>query len=203
MFGTVSIASRRQSSRPIEASEKRPSAGAVSFARATLNFAARSGPNHGLARAPFTGLRVVATSSIGLVVSSAASKRAPVPAIDAHPSSANTDAVDASTRNTSRRDTASLGFIISIADATLERPQSSLRLALGWSLIRAIAGPSCDRGVDHLCFQRWNFVSKITGVTVLAPKRYPARNCSSVFQRHLRDSARDTRNDIALRRRLS
>jgi hypothetical protein len=51
--------------------------------------------------------------------------------------------------------------------------------------------------VDHLCFQRWNFVSKITGVTVLAPKRYPARNCSSVFQRHLRDSARDTRNDIA------
>src|SRR6266436_9828102 len=87
MFGTVSIASRRQSSRPIEASEKRPSAGAVSFARATLNFAARSGPNHGLARAPFTGLRVVATSSVGLVVSSAASKRAPVPAIDAHPSS--------------------------------------------------------------------------------------------------------------------
>ena len=94
----------------------------MSFARATLNFAARSGPNHGLARAPFTGLRVVATSSIGLVVSSAASKRAPVPAIDAHPSSANTDAVDASTRNTLRRDTASQGFIISIADATLEKP---------------------------------------------------------------------------------
>ena len=116
------FASRRQSSRPIEASENRPSAGAVSFARATLNFAARSGPNHGLARAPFTGLRVVATSSVGLVVSSAASKRAPVPAIDAHPSSANTDAVDASTRNTLRRDTASQGFIISIADATLEKP---------------------------------------------------------------------------------
>jgi hypothetical protein len=57
-----------------------------------------------------------------LVVSSAASKRAPVPAIDAHPSSANTDAVDASTRNTLRRDTASLGFIILIADATLEKP---------------------------------------------------------------------------------
>src|SRR6266478_4319768 len=78
-----------------------------------------------------------------------------------------------------------------------------IRLALGWSLIRAIAGPSCDRGVDHLCFQQWNFVSKITGVTVLAPKRYPARNCSSLFQRHFRDSARDTRNDIAPRRRLS
>src|SRR5436190_7993424 len=157
MFGTVSIASRRQSSRPIEASEKRPSPGAVSFARATVILAARSGPNHGLARAPFTGLRVVATSSVGLVVSSAASKRAPVPAIDAHPSSANTDAVDASTRNTLRRDTATLGFIILIAHATLERPQPSLRLALGWSLIGAIAGPSCDRGVDHLCFQRWNF----------------------------------------------
>jgi RNA polymerase primary sigma factor len=41
-----------------------------------------------------------------LVVSSAASKRAPVPAIDAHPSSANSGAVDASTRNTLRRDTA-------------------------------------------------------------------------------------------------
>src|SRR5258705_9476 len=103
MFGTVSIASRRQSSRPIEASENRPSPGAVSFARATLIFAARSGPNHGLARAPFTALRVVATSSVGLVVSSAASKRAPVPAIHAHPSSANTDAVHASTRTTLRR----------------------------------------------------------------------------------------------------
>src|SRR5258706_2939386 len=141
MFGTVSIASRRQSSRPIEASENRPSAGAVSFARATLNFAARSGPNHGLARAPFTGLRVVAISSIGLVVSSAASKRAPVPAIDAHPSSANTDAVDASTRNTLRRDTASLGFIISIAHATLERPQHHC----GWRLAGALSGQQQGR----------------------------------------------------------
>jgi len=87
---------------------------------------------------------------------------------------------------------------MSILDQTPHwKSPTIIRLALGWSLIRAIAGPSCDRGVDHLCFQRWNFVSKITGVTVLAPKRYPARNCSSVFQRHLRDSARDTRNDIA------
>src|SRR5258708_4198529 len=173
MFGTVSIASRRQSSRPIEASEKRPSAGAVSFARATLNFAARSGPNHGLARAPFTGLRVVATSSVGLVVSSAASKGAPVPAIDAHPSSANTDAVDASTRNTLRRDTATLGFIILIAHATLERPQPSLRLALGWSLIGAIAGPPCHRSVCHMSFQPWNFCSH--DQTTPAPVTYPLR----------------------------
>src|SRR5262249_774403 len=108
MSGTVSIAARRQSSRPTEASENRPSSGAMSFARAKLIFTARSGPNHGLARAPFSGLRVVATSSVGLVVSSAASNGVPGPAVDAHPSSANTDAVDASTRNTLRRDTAAL-----------------------------------------------------------------------------------------------
>ncbi len=41
-------------------------------ARATL-ILARSLPNQGLARAPFTGLRVVATSNVGLVESSAAS----------------------------------------------------------------------------------------------------------------------------------
>jgi hypothetical protein len=114
------IVASREFARGINEVRKRPSPGAVSFARATLIFAERSGPNHGLARAPFTALRVVATSSVGLVVSSAASKRAPVPAIDAHPSSANTDAVDASTCNTLRRDTASLGFIILIADAALE-----------------------------------------------------------------------------------
>ena len=58
-------------------SEKRPSLGGVSLARATLSPAARSGPYQGLARAPFTGLRVVATRSVGLADRSAASKVAP------------------------------------------------------------------------------------------------------------------------------
>ena len=43
ILGTVSIASRRQSSRPIEASEKRPSLGATSLARAMLMLEARPG----------------------------------------------------------------------------------------------------------------------------------------------------------------
>jgi hypothetical protein len=34
---------------------------------------ARSGPNHGFARPPFTGLRVVATSNVGSTESDAAS----------------------------------------------------------------------------------------------------------------------------------
>src|SRR6266516_7632736 len=68
----------RQSSSPTEASESRPSAGGVSFACATIIADARSGPNQGLARAPFTGFRVVATMSVGLADSSEASKRAPL-----------------------------------------------------------------------------------------------------------------------------
>jgi hypothetical protein len=56
--------------------------------------------------------------------------------IDAHPSSANTDAIDASTRNTQRRDKASLEFIILIADATLERPNHHC----GWCLAGALSG---------------------------------------------------------------
>jgi hypothetical protein len=71
-----SIASRRQSSSPTALSEKRPSLGGVSLARATLSFAARSDPYQGLTRAPFRGLRVVATRSVGLVESSAASRTA-------------------------------------------------------------------------------------------------------------------------------
>jgi len=126
IFGAISIASMRQSSIPIEASEKRPSSGAASFARAMLIRAARSEPNQGLARAPFTGLRVVAMRSVGLVATSAASKRVAVPASDAHPSSANADAPDASTRNMLRRDNP-VGIIISIARATPERPPPSLR----------------------------------------------------------------------------
>src|SRR5262245_42484314 len=122
ILGTVSIASRRQSSRPIDASEKRPSLGAVSLARAMLMRAERSVPNQGLARALFTGLRVVATRSVGLVVSSAASMRAPGPASDEHPSSANAEAADASTRNMRRREKVVVGFMILLARATSERP---------------------------------------------------------------------------------
>src|SRR4051812_26223921 len=103
ILGAISIASMRQSSIPIEASEKRPSSGAAIFARAMLIRAARSDPNQGLARAPFTGLRVVAIRSVGLVVSSAASKRVAVPTSDAQPSSANADAPDASQHATARQ----------------------------------------------------------------------------------------------------
>ena len=56
---------RRQSASPTAASEKRPSSGGTSFARATVIAEARSGPNHGFARPPFTRLRVVVTSSVG------------------------------------------------------------------------------------------------------------------------------------------
>src|SRR3954452_4905825 len=126
IFGGLSIWSMGQSSIAIEASYKRPSSGTASFARAMLIRAARSDPNQGLARAPFTGLRVVAIRSVGLVVSSAASKRVAVPASDAHPSSANADAPDASTRNMLRRDNP-VETIMSIAHATSERPPPSLR----------------------------------------------------------------------------
>src|SRR5262245_39436401 len=122
ILGTVSIASRRQSSRPIEASEKRPSLGATSLARATLIRAARSVPNQGLARALFTGLRVVAIKSVGLVVSSAVSMRAPGPASDEHPSSAHADAADANTRSMLRREKVVVGFKILPARATSKRP---------------------------------------------------------------------------------
>jgi hypothetical protein len=49
---------------------------------------ARSGPNHGFARPPFTRLRVVATSNVGSTESVDASKRAPVAPMLAHPPSA-------------------------------------------------------------------------------------------------------------------
>jgi len=53
--------------------------GALRFTRpdemaATVIAEARCGPNHGRARAPFTGLRVVATSNTGLAESSEASR---------------------------------------------------------------------------------------------------------------------------------
>src|SRR5262249_35371509 len=125
ILGTVSIASRRQSSRPIEASAKRPSLGATGLAGAMLRRAGRSVPTQGLARALFPGLRVVAIKSVGLAVSSAASMRAPGPASDEHPSSAHADAADASTRNMLRRDTAISRIMILTARAPLQRQPPS------------------------------------------------------------------------------
>jgi hypothetical protein len=70
---TGSTPSRRQSPIPAAASEKRLSSGGTSFARPTVILVARSGPNQGFVRPPFTGLRVVATSNVGSAVSDAAS----------------------------------------------------------------------------------------------------------------------------------
>src|SRR5438128_5917833 len=96
--------SSRQSPSPTEASENRPSLGGVSFARARESLA-RSGPNHGFACAPLIGLRVVATMSVGLTESSAASKRAPADSsAEAQPPSVNVDAAQPSARSTARRD---------------------------------------------------------------------------------------------------
>jgi hypothetical protein len=63
----------RQSPSPAAASEKRLSSGATSFARAIVILVARSGPNQGFVRPPFTALRVVATSNVGSTESDEAS----------------------------------------------------------------------------------------------------------------------------------
>jgi hypothetical protein len=72
------------------ASDRRLSPGGTSFARATIIVEARSGPNQGFARRPFTGLRVVATSNVGSTDSADASKRGAVAPKSAHPPSAST-----------------------------------------------------------------------------------------------------------------
>src|SRR5215831_1361207 len=102
---TRSTPSRRQSASPTAASEKRLSSGGTSFARATVIVEARSGPNQGFARPPFTGLRVVITSNVGSNESDEASKRAPAASRPAHPPSASTLAEDASPPRSARRDT--------------------------------------------------------------------------------------------------
>src|SRR5580692_8139950 len=107
--GTGSIASRRQSSSPTDERENRPSSGGVSLARATLNPDARSGPNQGFACAPSTGLRLVATCTVGLAEISDASKRAPVDAKVAQPPSVSTEAAELSPRSTPRREAAPKG----------------------------------------------------------------------------------------------
>ena len=65
---------------------------------------ARSGPNQGFARPPFTGLRVVVTSNVGSSENDEASKRAPAAPTLAHPPSASTLAKEASPPRSARRD---------------------------------------------------------------------------------------------------
>src|ERR1700691_5314313 len=94
----------RQSTRPTEASENRLSSGGVSFKRATLMAGARSGPYQGLARPPFTALRVVATRSVGRADISEASKRGAFAAMPAQPPTASADAAEAAPRSMVRRE---------------------------------------------------------------------------------------------------
>src|SRR5262249_1385593 len=103
-----STAAMLQSLSPTDESENRPLSGGVIRARATVIARARSVPNHGLARALFTGLRGVATRRVGRVESSEASKRGPVAAKPAHPPSASADAAEARPRRAARRETATL-----------------------------------------------------------------------------------------------
>ena len=86
-----------------------PSFGGVSFARATLIAFARSGPNHGLARPPFTGLRVVATEKGRRTGNGEASLRAPVAARLAQPPTASAAPDADRARSKARRDTAPPG----------------------------------------------------------------------------------------------
>ena len=103
---TGSTASMLQSSRPTAASENRLLAGDASLTRARLSVDDRSVPYHGAARAPFAGLRVVATRSTGSDESPDTSKPGAVAAIPAQPASPSADAADASPRNTARREAA-------------------------------------------------------------------------------------------------
>src|SRR6185436_21102553 len=104
---TGSMALRRQSDMPTDANEKAPDSGGVNLAFAMLSVEPRSGPYHGLARAPFTGLRVVATSIVGLAASAEASGRGPLSAMPAQPPSANAPEPMSPLRNARRDVTAS------------------------------------------------------------------------------------------------
>jgi len=93
----------RQLSSPTEACENRLSSGGVSLTRVALVMP-RSGSNYGFSRAPLVGLRVVATSSVGLAERSDASNRAPPSTRLAQPASAAAHAPDVPARSTPRRD---------------------------------------------------------------------------------------------------
>src|SRR5215468_2268712 len=104
--GTASIEAMLHSPRPTAASENRLSSGGVKMARATVVRRARSGPNQGLARAPSTDLRVVATNSVGRAAMSDVSNRGPFAARPAQPPTASAAAADARPRSAIRRETA-------------------------------------------------------------------------------------------------
>src|SRR5262249_27524117 len=75
-------------------------------ARATVIVRARSGPNQGFACAPLTGLRVVATKSVGRAAMSEASNRGPTAAMPEQPPSASAAPTDATPLSAVRRETA-------------------------------------------------------------------------------------------------
>src|SRR5450432_1320836 len=97
--GAGSTELTRQSTSPTEDNEKRPSSGGVILARATLTVDDRSVPYHGLARAPLTGLRVVATRRVGRSEISDASNRGAFAAMPAQPATASAQAADAAPRS--------------------------------------------------------------------------------------------------------
>ena len=112
------------------------------MARATAVLRPRSGPNQGCARAPLTGLRVVATSSVGRATMSEASNRGPVAAKPAQPPTASAVAVDARPRSAIRRETAmrssSMRQSFSRDGTRGVRPRAPFRVV--WPLIAAITG---------------------------------------------------------------
>ena len=89
---------------PSHDANEKPGLGGVSFAFAMLSVEPRSEPYHGLARAPFTGLRVVATSSVGFAASAEASGRVALSAMPAQPPSTSAPPEAMSPPSNTRRD---------------------------------------------------------------------------------------------------
>src|SRR5271166_5869049 len=127
---TGSIVSRRQSPSPTAESEKRPSSGGTSLPRASVIADARSVPNQGFARAPSTGLRVVATSKVGLTDSAAASRFAPVEESALHPprKRARESAREAGARAGNRPPRATAGRGTTVLAGPLPRPLRTIRM---------------------------------------------------------------------------
>src|SRR5712671_8031164 len=102
-----STRSMLQSLKPTLASEKVLVSGGLSMARAVVSVGLRSGPYQGFARAPFVGLRVVATSSMGRsAMADASGKITLALGTLAQPPRLAAAPADASSRKNTRRDTA-------------------------------------------------------------------------------------------------
>src|SRR5712671_6870237 len=99
-----STRSMLQSLKPTLASEKVLVSGGLSMARATISVGLRSGPYQGFARAPFVGLRVVATSSMGRSASADVSCKLVVTDMLVQPPTYAAAPVEARVRNNSRRE---------------------------------------------------------------------------------------------------